>query len=73
MIAWQFLQPVQMSWEVALWLVLPLCAVVAVVYKTVRVQHLRRLPLQILGLWAYILFGLIFLGVAFHLLLEYVA
>ncbi len=73
MIAWQFLQPVQMSWDVALWLVLPLCAVVAVVYKTIRVHHLRQLPLQILGLWGYILFGLIFLGVAFHLLLEYVA
>lgn len=70
MIAALFVHPVQMG-QNALWLVLPLCAVVAVVYKAVRVQHVRQLPLQVLGLWAYILAGLTALSVAFYMLLEY--
>ena len=70
MIAELFVHPVQMG-QNALWLVLPLCAVVAVVYKAVRVQHVRQLPLQVLGLWAYILAGLTALSVAFYMLLDY--
>ena len=70
---WQlFVNPVQMGVS-HIWLVLPLCMVLAVVYKTVRVKHLRQLPLQILGLWAYIFVGLTSLAVAFWLLVEYVA
>ena len=73
MIGWQlFLNPIGLGAN-HIWLVLPLCAVLAVVYKTIRVERLRQLPLQILGLWAYILIGLAALGVAFFLLLEYVA
>jgi hypothetical protein len=56
-----------------IWLVLPLCMVLAVVYKTIRVKYIRQLPLQILGLWAYIFVGLVSLAVAFWLLVEYVA
>ena len=68
---WQlFVNPVVMGRD-ALWFVGPLCAVVAVVYKTVRVERLRQLPLQILILWAYILVGLSALAAAFYLLLEY--
>ena len=67
-----FVHPVEMGQD-SLWLVLPLCAAVAVVYKTVRIRDLRRLPLQILSLWGYMILGLIALGVAFWLLLEYVA
>ena len=73
MIAWQlFWNPIEMGQD-ALWLVLPLCAVVAVVYKTVRVQTLRQLPMNILGLWLYMLFGLSCLAVALYLLNEYMA
>lgn len=73
MIAWAlFTNPIEMGQD-ALWLVLPLCAVVAVVYKTVRVQTLRQLPLSILGLWLYMLFGLSCLAVALYILIEYVA
>lgn len=56
-----------------LWLLVPLCMVLALVYKTIRVQYLRHLPLAVLGLWVYILLGLSALGAAFYLLLEYVA
>jgi len=72
MIATLCTNPVPMGGE-NLWLVLPVCAVAAVVYKTIRVKHLRKLPLQILGLWAYMFIGLVVLGAAFYLLLQYVA
>jgi len=73
MMSWQvFFNPMQLG-AGHVWLVLPLCAVAGVVYKTIRVKHLRDLPLQILSLWAYILAGLVLLGAAFWLLLEYVA
>ena len=52
---------------------LPLVAVVAVVYKTIRVHYLRELPRQILALWAYMAVGLAVLAGAFFLLVEYVA
>ena len=67
-----FVTPMLMGPD-SLWLVLPLCGAAAVVYKTVRVDNLRRLPLQILRLLAEIVVGLAALAAAFHLLLEYVA
>ena len=73
MMAWRlFYNPIQLG-AGHVWLVLPLCALVAVVYKTIRVQRLRSLPLQILALWAYILAGLVVLGTVFWLLQEYAA
>ena len=67
-----FVNPVLMGAE-SLWLVLPLSLVGAVIYKTVRVDRLRRLPLQIVRLVIEIVLGLAALGAAFWLLLEYVA
>ena len=67
-----FVHPVHMGID-HIFLVVPLCFVVGIVYKTVRVTHLRQLPLQVLGLWAYMVAGLAILGIAFFLLLEYVA
>ena len=67
-----FKHPIQMGVS-HIWLVLPLCMVLAVVYKTVRVKHIRQLPMQILSLWAYIFVGLVSLAVVFWLLVEYVA
>ncbi len=67
-----FKHPVQLGID-HIWLVIPLCIVLAVVYKTIRVRHLRQLPLQILGLWAYIFVGLATLAAALWLLLEYAA
>ena len=72
MIAKLFANPVLMGNSYIL-LVLPLCAVVAIVYKAVRVERLRQLPLQVLRLWAFMLVGLAALATAFYLLLENVA
>jgi len=69
---WRFLvTPLEMGWN-HIWLVAPLCAVVAVVYKTIRVERLGELPRQILGLWLYMAVGLTALAVAFYFLVEYV-
>lgn len=66
MIAWTiFHNPVSLNADPwTLWLVLPLCALVAIAYKTVRTQNLRRLWLEILALMGYIIFGLTALGFA---------
>jgi len=65
-----FVNPIPMG-QNSLFLVLPLCAVVGVVYKTIRTRELRRLPLQILWLWAYLVAGLIALGIGFWVLVQY--
>ena len=66
MIAWSlFSNPMLLAadgWT--LWLVIPLCVSVAIIYKTIRTNHLRGLPLEILALIGYMIVGLIALGVA---------
>ena len=73
MIAWTlFTNPITLSSDSQLWLLAPLCLGVAVIYKAVRVEDLRRLPLQVAGLLAvYMVGGLIALGVLLWLLHEY--
>jgi len=66
MIAWTlFYNPMSLSaGNGTLWLVLPLCASVAIAYKTIRTTNLKRLPLEILALIGYMTAGLIALGLA---------
>ena len=72
MIAWAlFDNPTILTFDGLLWLVLPLCASVAVVYKTVRVEHLRRLHVEILVLIAYMVGGLAALGAGLWAVYEY--
>ena len=72
MIAWTlFHNPVTISFQAEMWLLLPLCAAVAVVYKTIRAQSLRRLPWEILGLLGYMAVGLVVLCVGLWLVHEY--
>ena len=60
--------PVSLNADVwTLLLVLPLCALVTVVYKTVGTKSLRRLPLEIAGVMAYIVGGLVLLGLGLYL------
>lgn len=57
-----FVNPISIPSWLCLWLIVPLCVAVAVVYKTVRVRHLSQLPLQILMLLIYMFVGLTALG-----------
>lgn len=58
-----FFHPILLPWRHCLWYMIPLCLVVAVVYKAVRVKHLSQLPKESGILMAYLLFGLSALGV----------
>jgi len=57
--------------QTLVWLILPLCASVAIVYKTIRTQSLRRLPVEIALLLGYMAVGLVVLGVGLWLVQEY--
>ncbi len=65
MLAWTlFYNPMQLpSGGWSLWLLIPLCLTIAVVYKTVRTENLRKLPLEIVSALGYMLAGLTALGV----------
>ena len=64
MIAKLFTHPIILPFHTILWLVLPLCASVAVVYKTIRVNNIRRMPMEAGVLLVYMAVGLGALGVA---------
>lgn len=66
-----FYNPITLSFNNFLWLLIPLCASVAIVYKTIRVTDLRRLPIQVLALLFYMVCGLVALGVLLWLLHQY--
>jgi EamA domain-containing membrane protein RarD len=72
MIAWTlFHNPMPLRSDVLLWLLLPLCASVAVVYKAIRTHELRRLPLEMLALLGYMAAGLVVLGTILWLIQAY--
>ena len=51
-----FTKPLMVSSQVW-WGIIPVSLSVAIIYKTVRSENIRRLPLEILRLSAYILSG----------------
>ncbi len=64
MLAWTlFYNPMDLAGDWSLWLLIPLCLSVSVVYKTVRTENLRKLPLEIVSALCYMLAGLTALGV----------
>ena len=50
--------PIQLRGQ-ALWAVIPVSIAVAIVYKTIRTQSLRRLPMEILFLSLYMMLGVV--------------
>lgn len=66
-----FKNPVILPFSAHLWFLLPLCVAVAVVYKTIRTNDLRRLPIEIVVLIAYMTAGLAIMGVGLWVLHEY--
>lgn len=51
-----------------LWMLPPLTLALAVVYKTVKVDDIRQMPLAALLLWLTILGGMIAVAVGLHLI-----
>ena len=52
-----FTSPMNLSFEAELWLLLPLLAAVGLVYKTIRIDDLRRLPREVAFLMGYMSSG----------------
>ncbi len=72
MIGWVlFYNPMTLPHDSLIWLMLPLCLGVAVVYKTVRTENLRRLIWQVMGLMCLIVGGLTALGTALWLIQNF--
>jgi hypothetical protein len=62
-----FHNPLPIPGDWGLWLVFPMCLLVAIVYKTLRVNDLRRLPGAVAVLMLYMVGGLAVLGVGLWL------
>jgi len=62
-IAALFYNPVTVSFHSELLLLLPLCAAVGLIYKTIRVERLNQLIREYIKLLAYMAFGLVALCV----------
>jgi hypothetical protein len=71
MIAQLFVHPQTIPFSMTLWLLLPLCASVAIVYKTIRVDSIRRLPIEASVLIIYMLGGLFALGAGLWAITEF--
>ena len=71
MIATLFFNPLTISSGLELWLLLPLCAAVGLVYKTVRTEQIDKLPSQFLRLMGLMFGGLVLLCLAMWLIHTY--
>ncbi len=65
-----FTSTVELTSRQRILLILPLCLSIAVVYKALRSENLRRLPWSVLGLWVTIVAGMSAVGVGLWLLFE---
>jgi hypothetical protein len=63
MLAALFIEPIQVIgwWRLAM--MLPLCLFIAVVYKALKLDDLRSLPIGSLALWATLVAGMMAVGV----------
>lgn len=72
MIAWiDFTSPMLISSAATIWLLIPVCLAVAVVYKTVRTAHLRNIFREVVVLMVYMLVGLVALGAGLWAIQSY--
>lgn len=62
-----FLQPLKV-WDYWPWLLMPLCFGVSLVYKCVRIDDMRRVPVEAFKATLWILFGMAAAAVALWVL-----
>jgi len=58
-----FVEPIQLTGWWRLVMMLPLCLGIAVVYKALKLDDLRSLPIGSLALWATLVAGMMAVGV----------
>jgi hypothetical protein len=59
-----FLQPIPGLWDEWIWLLLPLCFGVSVVYKSIKCRNMKAVPLQAFLITIYILLSMAAAGAA---------
>ncbi len=57
-----FITAIDLTGRQRLLLMWPLCLAIAVVYKTLRCEHVRQVPSSAMVLWVTIVFGLYAVG-----------
>ena len=67
-----FMQPLPV-WDYWVWLLLPLSLAISVVYKSVRIDSMRRVPLEALRLAVWIVTVMAAAAVALLLLVRFLA
>ena len=60
-----------LSSPIMLWMLLPLCLAVSIIYKTIRIPRLPRLWWEILYMFGYITCGLTAMGIVAWLIVTY--
>lgn len=64
-----FLQPLGV-WDYWVWLLLPLCFAISMVYQSVRVENMRRVPLEAVRATIWIVSAMAIAAVALLLLVR---
>lgn len=67
-----FDRPIPGIWNAWPWLILPLCASVALVYKSMHIEDMRRVPLEALQTMLWIAAGMTGVAAALWLVVEFV-
>lgn len=68
-----FLNPMPLGRWQSIILLLPLCLAISVVYKTIKCENIREIPLASVVSWVTIVVGMYVVGVALLLLYEIMA
>ena len=63
-----FITPIMFSRLAGLLMLLPLCLAVSVVYKTIKIEELRKVPASVVASWFTIVGGMLAIGVSIYAL-----
>jgi hypothetical protein len=66
-LGWLFIHPLNLPYGARLWMMLPLVACVALVYRATRARQVRELPRATALTFTYTVVGMALIAVAFYL------
>jgi len=73
LLATLFINPMMFSRRTGLLLLLPLCLAVSVVYKTIKIEDLRQVPIAVAASWVTVIVSMFILSVAVYALYNVAA
>lgn len=68
-----FITPIMFSRLVGLIMLLPLCLAISIVYKTIKTEDLRAVPVAAAASWGTIVAGMLAVGVTIYILYHLTA